>query len=91
MHLSYRLLDHIAPDQHTSNPLLFGPILGHASVCKDCDFSVWSYRLTADAQDNELIEHGVYCRGCGRGGRRGRPGNRKVSQMCELHSEKVDY
>lgn len=25
--------------------------------------------LTADAQDNELIE--VYCRGCGRGGRRG--------------------
>lgn len=36
-----------------------------------------SMELTADAQDNELIE--VYCRGCGRGGRRGRRGKGKVS------------
>lgn len=30
-----------------------------------------SYGLTADAEDNELIEAWVHCRGCGRGGRRG--------------------
>lgn len=62
-----------APEQlcvHPTHLQMCRPILGHASV--DCDLSMWSYRLTADAQDNELIGDGVYCRGCGRGGRRGR-------------------
>lgn len=54
------LLNHITPDQtrfwrHSAHIHWFGAILGHATVCKDCDFSMCSYRLTADAQDNELI------------------------------------
>lgn len=57
-------------------------------VREDYYFSM-SMELTADAQDNELIE--VYCRGCGRGGRRGRRGKGKVSWIYQLHCLKVGY
>lgn len=43
---------------------------GHGSV-RACVFSTWSYRLTADAQRDELIGDGAYCHGCGTGCRRG--------------------
>lgn len=43
---------------------------GHGSV-RTCGFSAWSYRLTADAQRDELIGDGAYCHGCGTEGRRG--------------------